>query len=551
MPADHATHHSNASRRPYLSPRTGRRSPSTSYPRMDYQVIADLNHDFQRIVRFDDRFERWITALKAAVPCERYQLLVQDNQTSLGKSLLKTRARFINFEIFSNEQSHPVYQLKLERVEPQIFHSQTAFLTESQADTDTGLLEQMLLPIWNNGQPLGLMVLVRENSVFSHFELVLAQSILDTGMTALENALLKREIQIQNHFFNHMAPVTQTLSHPHRAGEITEAIGQGALALSGADRIAVYGEDPNDQVMHVWSQGLSSLSLGRILSASGEMDQKQSNGSGQSVLATTIKDLPQGSFLKDLAHEEGIQAVAICPMIFGQKKIASIDCYYNDPHELSRTEKNVLTLFAQMAAVALQNTRLDEELEDTYTEAVLTLAKALDIRDAYTASHSQRLAGWAENTARKFNCSQEDIRIIRWAALLHDIGKIGIPDSILLKAGPLSEDEWKVMKRHPELGAEIVAPLKKLSSVSPIIRAHQEKFDGSGYPDGLCGDAIPLQARILTVVDAFGAMTDNRVFRKARSKDEAIQELKRCAGRHFDRNVVDVFFDVIHEEVIL
>jgi putative nucleotidyltransferase with HDIG domain len=552
MPAEHATHHPYPSHRPYLPLRAGRHGAASNQQNSAYAALTELNRDLQRSGHFDERLDRWVSTLRSLLPCDRYQLLVQETHIPLGKALLAARFHSANFDVFSSEQNHPVYKLRLERAEPQIFHGQRVFLTQEPGPTVDEAVDQILLPIWSDGQPIGFMVMIRlSKQGFSSDDLKLAENILDVGIIALENALLKREIHIQNHLFNRLTPLTQALDRPHRTGEITEAIGQGALALSGADRIAVYGADPHDQVMHVWSSGLTSLSLGRILSASTETGKHSANGVNQMVLASDTENLPDGSFLKQLASDEGIRALALCPIVFGQKKIANIDCYYNDPRELSRSEKNALTLFSQVAAVALQNTRLSDELDDTYTEAVLTLAKALDIRDAYTARHSQRLAAWAENTARKFNCSPEDIRTIRWAALLHDIGKIGIPDAILLKAGPLSDDEWKVMKRHPELGAEIVAPLKRLSSVSPIIRAHQEKFDGSGYPDGLRGDAIPLPARILTVVDAFGAMTDNRVFRKARSKDEAIEELKRCAGRHFDRSVVEVFFEVIHEEVVL
>jgi putative nucleotidyltransferase with HDIG domain len=547
MAVDRAFHRFSPQRRPYVPPRAAR--PDLEGCGLSF---SGLGHDLQRAASFDDRLDRWAAALRDRVPSDRYQVMVQEIQSPLGKALLKAAGQYRSFDIFSSDLSHPVFHLRLEHAEPQIIRGENAFYPDLAAPVASGPCDQMLIPLWSSGQPLGLMVFVRTGGArYRQADLHTACDLVHLGITALENSLLIREIQIQNNLFNRMAPLTQALTHPYRESEITEAIGQGAMAISGADRVAVYGEDPKDRVLHVWSLGLSSASLGKILSAPREADPAQPSLAAQMILAPNVADLPDGSFFKQLASAEGIRALAVCPINVGQRRVASIDCYFNEPHEWSRTEKNVLGIYAQLAAIALHNSRQAEELEQTYTEAVLTLAKALDVRDAYTAHHSQRLAAWAENTARKFYCSPEDIQTIRWAALLHDIGKIGIPDSILMKAGPLTDEEWKVMKRHPELGAEIVAPLKGLEKVSPIIRAHQEKYDGSGYPDGLSGEAIPLPARILTVVDAFGAMTDNRVYRKARTKDEAIEELRRCAGRQFDRTVVDVFFEVIHSEAAL
>jgi putative nucleotidyltransferase with HDIG domain len=232
-------------------------------------------------------------------------------------------------------------------------------------------------------------------------------------------------------------------------------------------------------------------------------------------------------------------------MQYEDRLLATIDCLYNRPREWSKADQDAMKIFAGQAALAFENARLRQDLEDTYMETILTLARAVDARDAYTAQHSQKLAEWAVVTAQKLGLSDNEVQTIRWAALLHDIGKIGIPDSILRKPGPLTDEEWMVMKRHPELGAQIVAPLRRLEKITPLIRHHQEKYDGSGYPAGLKGEQIPLGARILTVVDAYGAMTDDRVYRRARTQSEAVAELKRCAGQHFDRHIVDVFNQVI------
>ncbi len=209
---------------------------------------------------------------------------------------------------------------------------------------------------------------------------------------------------------------------------------------------------------------------------------------------------------------------------------------------------NLALAFANQAAIALENARLYNELETSYLQTVLSLARAVDARDSYTAGHSNRMAEMVRALAQRMGCSLEEIQAVEWAALLHDIGKIGIPDHILRKPDPLDEEEWEIMQRHPAIGAEILTPVQRLARVVPIVRSHQEKFDGSGYPAGLRGEEIPLGARILAVVDAYSAITDERVYRKARSREDALEEIRRCAGTHFDPRVVEVFLDLMAAE---
>lgn len=213
----------------------------------------------------------------------------------------------------------------------------------------------------------------------------------------------------------------------------------------------------------------------------------------------------------------------------------------------------LLGAIADQTAGALQRAHMHEQVENSFIETVLALANAMDARDTYTGNHSLSLAAMAEATCRELGCSEQTIKAVHWAALLHDIGKIGVPDEILQKPGQLSEEEWKVMKRHPEIGARIVMPVKKLANVAPIIRSHQERYDGSGYPDGLAGEQIPFEARLIAIVDAYGAMIDDRVYRISMKHEEAIEELRRCKGSQFDPVLVEIFIRVIehnHVKVI-
>jgi putative nucleotidyltransferase with HDIG domain len=183
--------------------------------------------------------------------------------------------------------------------------------------------------------------------------------------------------------------------------------------------------------------------------------------------------------------------------------------------------------------------------EEVWIQLYLDLSRYIDSRVCPGAGHSAQVAHWVRLTARALGLDEEIVQSVYWAGLLHDIGKIGVPDSVLSKNGPLSLEEWMVMKLHPTVGANMVKQLKKLAHIAPFIYSHQEKYDGTGYPQGLHGEDIPIGARILAVVDAYEAMTHDRVYRKARTHFEAVNELNQLGGAHFDPHVVDCFLDAL------
>ena len=176
---------------------------------------------------------------------------------------------------------------------------------------------------------------------------------------------------------------------------------------------------------------------------------------------------------------------------------------------------------------------------------LVSLAEALDLRDSGTAEHSKRVGDCAEQIARELGLSDYRTERVRLAGILHDIGKVGVPDSILCKAGPLDETEWEEMRKHPEIGARILGT-RELVDIREWVLTSHERMDGSGYPRGLTGDQIPIEARILCVADAFEAMTGDRSYRPGISEDAAIRELRACAGPQFDPEVVAAFVRV-HE----
>jgi HD-GYP domain-containing protein (c-di-GMP phosphodiesterase class II) len=216
----------------------------------------------------------------------------------------------------------------------------------------------------------------------------------------------------------------------------------------------------------------------------------------------------------------------------------------------TQDEQLIFSTLANQTAVAIENARLYDELRGSFVESVTALANAIDIRDTYTNTHSQQIANWAAKTARQMGCTSQEINDIYLGGLLHDIGKIGIPDTILQKPAKLNEEEWRIVHTHPKLGAELISPIKKLANVSPMIENSHERYDGLGYPNGKKGVEIPLGARIISVVDSYSAMLDKRPYKEPYSKDRIIDELKQNSGKMYDPVVVEAFLKIIHDEEI-
>jgi diguanylate cyclase (GGDEF)-like protein len=218
-----------------------------------------------------------------------------------------------------------------------------------------------------------------------------------------------------------------------------------------------------------------------------------------------------------------------------------------EPGGGEHTMEEVLRLLAGIsyqAAVALERARSFESLEDTFVSTVEALANALEANDEYTSSHTRWITDMALKVGEKLGFDPPALKRLELGALFHDIGKIGIPTSILLKPGPLTEEERKIIEMHPELGERILEPIDRLAEVRTIVRSCHERWDGEGYPDGTSGEDIPVEARIVLVCDAFHAMTTDRPYRKRLGMDEAYRRLREGAGTQFDPAVVEVFLSL-------
>ena len=203
-----------------------------------------------------------------------------------------------------------------------------------------------------------------------------------------------------------------------------------------------------------------------------------------------------------------------------------------------------IALFIIPLFLARYSFQLYLDMRETHINTIAALTSALDASDPFTHGHSFRVSRYALRIARKIGLSSRDLEMLEYAALLHDIGKISVQNDILLKVGPLTEEEWKVLRAHPNIGADIVEQLKFLKEASEVIRCHHERPDGSGYPRGMRDNEIPIGAHILNVVDAFDAMTSDRPYRKALLIERVIEELETYKGTQFHDRVTDLLLEL-------
>lgn len=238
----------------------------------------------------------------------------------------------------------------------------------------------------------------------------------------------------------------------------------------------------------------------------------------------------------------------ICvPVTSREKVIGVLQAINKKDGEFLPEDVDTFTALAHQVAIAIENARLYEELREAFYGTTLALAETLEKRDPYTSGHVKRVQDYSMAIGRRMGLSGHELENLRLSAILHDIGKIGVRDNVLLKPGRLDPDEVAAMNQHPAFAAEILQYVKYLQPLVPGVRGHHEKVDGSGYPDGLKGEEISLVARIIAVADSFDAMTTDRPYRKGLSRETAFAELRKCSGTQFDGVIVEAFITVCQE----
>lgn len=257
------------------------------------------------------------------------------------------------------------------------------------------------------------------------------------------------------------------------------------------------------------------------------------------LLINNLREDKQLGWLGEYAHQ--LLAVPlqrqdqVLGCLFGLDKLSD---------EFDTVDSKLLNSIANESAIYLENSMLYEDVRGLLMGLLHSLVSAVDAKDAYTCGHSERVALLSRLLAQQAQLGDHVVERIYMAGLLHDVGKIGVPEAVLQKTGRLTAEEFEQIKKHPEIGARILRDIKQIEDVIPGVLHHHERFDGKGYPGGLAGEAIPLVGRVICLADCFDAMTSSRTYRKAMPLEAALAEIRRCSGTQFDPKLTDAFLSI-------
>lgn len=321
-----------------------------------------------------------------------------------------------------------------------------------------------------------------------------------------------------------------------------------ACDLVGSTRgsIMVFDEQ-NKELKIVASRGISREVVENTHIKRGEGIAGRAFEKGETIFVTDPSMNPQ--YKGFLGYQEQSEPFISIPLKVKEKPFGVLNIHLSKERpSFSDYDLKFLTILGGETAVTLENIKLYESIENFYFEMVQTLARIIDAKDSYTGDHASRARSRAVKLARELSMPEQMIRHVEYAALLHDIGKIGIDARILLKPGKLTNDEYSEIKKHPVIGYQILAPIDFLAPVAQMVLYHQEWYNGMGYPEGLKGEEIPFGSRIVAAIDAWDAMRSDRPYRKALSREIAVEELRKGAGKQFDPKVVDAFLRMEEKE---
>jgi putative nucleotidyltransferase with HDIG domain len=345
--------------------------------------------------------------------------------------------------------------------------------------------------------------------------------------------------------------IGRTINSSRGLNRVLEEVMDTLIALMRAERGFLMLREPGGRLRERIARGIDQINLEAETFKVSRTIVDRVAATGETILTTNAQEDPR--FLNQMSVAAyQLRSILCAPLKIKDELIGVIYVDNRARAGIFQTQdQNVISAFADAAAVAIDNARLfddlqakNRELEEAYQATLEGWVSALDMRDKETEGHTQRVTILTERLARRMGVSDDELVHITRGALLHDIGKMAIPDSILLKPGALTDEERELIKQHPKLAYDMLKRINFLLPAIDIPHYHHERWDGAGYPDGLSREQIPFPARIFPVIDVWDALTSDRPYRDALPRDEVKERIKADAGKHFDPRVVEVFLQM-------
>jgi putative nucleotidyltransferase with HDIG domain len=437
--------------------------------------------------------------------------------------------------------------------------------TANSPDVDPTLTERfgvksmMGIPLIKGARILGaLMILDLEHPHrFNAQDLEMASVLGGHAALAIDNAQLYEKAQLHLKQERALREIDLAITSKMELSETLQVVLYQACARLHVDAAAILLLDPATQTLNFSSgRGFRSeliqttrlpLDEGRAARA---IQERRTFGRAEIEAPSHIADRAE------VLQEEQFVSYFIVPLLAKDKLLGALEVYHRSPLIMRSEWLKFLETLAGQAAIAIDNATLFTELQNSnahlieaYDTTLEGWSMALDLRDKETEGHTQRVTEMTVRLAERMGVELQDVVQMRRGALLHDIGKMGIPDRILLKPDALTEEEWEIMRMHPSYALQMLKPIGYLAGAIDIPYCHHEKWDGTGYPRGLKGEEIPLAARIFSIVDVYDALTSDRPYRTGWPKDRALRHIRGLSGTHFDPRVVEAFLQMVSEEL--
>jgi len=379
-----------------------------------------------------------------------------------------------------------------------------------------------------------------DNLTRTNNELVYNRNLLSEKVKEIDSELTRRVERLTT-----LYEISRSISSITRLDELLgKVLEKISLAMDNAGGIIWLSDNTRTVLKKINDINISNVDIIPEKVNIGEGEIGGIFYSGLSMVYRNIEEL-NDPVLKRFCNIEGISSTVMVPLKFENSILGEIDIFFRGSAEIKDDDVSLLESIADQASVSIRNAELYEQQQKLFQQTIAALATAIDSRDHYTGGHSYMVTNYSLAIAKKMGFSESRLELIRIAGTLHDVGKIGISDAILNKPGKLTNEEMGVIKAHPILGLIILESIESLKPAAKIVYHHHERFDGKGYPEGISGDVIPIESRILQIADIYHALTSDRIYRPAMPVEKAVGIIKEGLGTVSDPDIGLIFLELI------